>query len=47
MTIRIHEVNGIVTQRKRQQNYSCCLNLYKLVQSQRSYMGVEITDPCE
>ena len=47
MTIRIREVSGVVTQRKRQQNCSCCLNLYKLVQSQRSNLGVEYIDPCE
>ena len=47
MTIRIREVNGIVTQRKRQQNCSCCLKLYKLVHLHRSNMGVEIIDPCE
>lgn len=29
MTIRIREVSGVVTQRKRQQNCSCCLNLYE------------------
>ena len=41
-----HEPGGH-TKENEQQNCSCCLNLYKLVQSQRSYMGVEITDPCE
>ena len=47
MTIHIREVSGTVTQRKRQQNCSCCLNLYKLVHSHRSNMGVENIAPCE